>query len=40
MRPTRDQESTGGGVISPSAMREAIAQFVRRVSGFEPSAIG
>jgi hypothetical protein len=34
MRPTRDQESIGAGVISPSAMRETIAQLVRRVSGY------
>src|ERR1700722_7841328 len=31
MRPIRDQESIGAGVISPSAMRETIAQLVRRV---------
>ena len=40
MRPIRDQESIGAGVISPSAMRETIAQLVRRVSGVDPGAIG
>ena len=40
MRPVRDQELTGAGVISPSAMRETIAQLVRRLSGVDPGAIG
>ena len=29
MRPIRDQESIGAGVISPSAMRETIAQTLQ-----------
>ena len=40
MRPVRDQESMGGGVISPSATRETIAQLVRREFGVSPGAIG
>ena len=40
MRPTRDQESVGGGVIAPSATRETIAQLVSRFCGVVPGPIG
>ena len=39
MRPTRDQESVGGGVTSPSATREAIVKGYAGKAGFTQSQV-